>query len=105
MSYDAFEKQPSESYVIEIDFSDRLDTSETVTTATVSAYSLTWAMGRIDSLTAVTGIAPTSTASSQVINVTVSGGTDALSYKVSVTANSSGGKKLSEDVLMWVKEK
>jgi hypothetical protein len=103
--YDAFEKQPSESYVIAIDFSDRLDSEETISTCAASAYSLTWAMGRISSSTAVTGITTGAVVSGQSVNVTVSAGTDTLSYKISITANSSGGKKLEEDILMWAKTK
>lgn len=105
MSYDAFEKQPSENYAIAIDFSNRLDSDETVSTCAISAYSLTWLMGRISTETATTGIAVGATASSQLVNATVSGGTDDTSYKISITANSSGGKVLAEDILMWAKSK
>jgi len=100
--YNAFEKQPGEKYPISVDYLDRMDTGETVSSCAASAYKITWAMGRISSSTAATAILSSVTHDDGAVQTTVSAGVDGESYKVSISATTSDGKVLEEDILMWV---
>lgn len=93
-----FKKQPTERIVgVAIDFGQRLATSETLPTGTVSSA--------LVSGTEVTPVVLTDTGKSGTsVVATVAGGTDGCVYKLTYVATGSLGNILESEILMTVKE-
>lgn len=86
-----FEKQPVDVLDYDFDYSDWLaDRADTISTATI---------------TATTGVTVgSSTHTSGVVKVFISGGTDGQSYKITCTVVTTGGRTKQAEIVIKVKE-
>lgn len=94
MKLGRFTKQPAERKRYSIDYSDWLDTGETISTATF-AVAPTGAL-EVDAYTI--GSPATS------VVFFVNGGTSGVTYKVTVTITTSGGQIKEDEILFSVRE-
>ena len=93
-----FYKQPSEVFVIAVDFVQRLATGETITSKTVTAIELKHNADKTS--TVIDSFIIDGTA----IDIKVKAGTDGISYKITIKAVTSGSNTLEEEVIMYVVE-
>jgi hypothetical protein len=93
---DSFEKQASEKYTINIDFSNLLATSEVISSYTVFVY---------HSNTDVTSIiidAHTNTTTS--VSIRLKGGTENTNYKITTKIVTNSNNEFEKDIQMEVRE-
>jgi len=83
-------KQPSESRIYAVNFSANLTTGETIVASPVPVVTPT------PSGLTITSVAPDSTG--KKVQFRIAGGTDGVQYKLTVTATTSLGNALEEDV-------
>ena len=93
---ESFNKQPSEKFKIEIDFSNLITSPETISSIDVKAY--------LFSTDVTSTVIDTSSYTGTSIYVTVKSGTDGLTYKITVKATTSTGNIFEYDVNMIVKD-
>ena len=89
-----FTKQTSETYPVEVDFSDVLATGEIIYMHTVDAY-----VGDAD---ATADVIDSSTIDGSSIMVQVKDGTDRRRYKITVEITTSDANVFEEDIFMDV---
>ena len=94
-----FNKQPSETFPIAIDFSEVLGNAETISLRTVTASIHYGGSGD-----ATSTVIDSSLISLDNVDVTVKGGTSGLTYKITTKITTSLGNISEEDVLMKVME-
>jgi len=93
-----FDKQPWEAFFIAVDFSDRLETGETISSVTVTAINI--ATGADATATVITG----SSIDGEDIEIKVKAGTTGDDYKITTKIITSSANSLEEDVIMHVIE-
>jgi Flp pilus assembly protein TadG len=92
---DNFEKQSSEIYTINIDFSNLLnDNSETISTYTVKAYN--------ESIDYTSTVIDNHDNTTTDVNVRTKGGTDGKNYKITVLVTTDQSNVYEKDILMRV---
>ena len=89
-------KQPGEVESIEVVFSARMTTGETIATQTVTAIETT------HNTSATTAVIDSSAIVDTSVYIKVKDGTDGVDYKITVIVTTSGGNILEEDILMKV---
>ena len=94
----AFNKQPSEVFVITMHYASRLTVGETITSKTVTAVVLATGVD------ATSTVIKSSTIVGTDIDVGVQGGTDGVNYKITIKVGTSGANILEEDIIMLVRE-
>lgn len=92
-----FTKQPSEVFPISIDFSDVLDTSEIITSITVTAYLID-----VDVTSQVIDL---NSFSETKVTIRVKGGTTGNKYKITALITTSLGNIYERDLIMKVIER
>ena len=94
----AFTKQPSEIFTVSMDFSRRLQNSETIASKVVSAIITTTLAD------ATATVIDSSTINGTDIDVKVKAGTTGLAYKITITITTSTGNVFEDEITMTVTE-
>lgn len=95
---ETFSKQPAEQYSIAFDYTDRLPTGRTITSALVSATIIS---SGADATGTVIGT-PTATVVGNEARFTIQAGTTGVDYKITVTLTLDNGHILEDDLTMKV---
>jgi hypothetical protein len=95
---ETFTKQPSEKYAIGFDYTDRLPTGRSVSTAAVSAIIIS---SGADATSTVIDT-PTATISGSQVQFTIKAGTTAVDYKITVVPTLDNGHTFEDDLTMKV---
>lgn len=91
-----FEKQPAEEVWIKIDWSERLESGESITSHTVSAI-------RVDTNASAPEVIGGSTVSGTILRIKAIDGSDGVVYKITARVTTSNGNIYESDVFMQVK--
>lgn len=92
-----FSKQPNEIFPVSMDFSNSLDTGETISSKSVIAYNAT-------NEVVTSTIVAASSIVDNTVKVTVKDGTSGTRYKITIRITTSNSNIYEEDIFMYVKE-
>jgi len=92
-----FTKQPDETYVFAVDFSDILATDETISSETVTA------IDEEDNSDATTIVIDSSVVSGNNVNIKIKNGIDLHDYKITCIIITSNTNTYEEDIRMKVR--
>ena len=98
MSANFFDKQPSEIFTIAVDYTDRLDTGETIVSKTIVIVEVLTGTDRTSTMLRTSSILGAK------VLVGVQAGTTGIDYKITVKATTNGSNVLEEEVIMHVIE-
>ena len=98
MSANFFDKQPSEIFTVAVDYTDRLDTGETITSKSVVIAEVLTGTDRTSTMLRTSSILGAK------VLVGVQAGTTGIDYKITVKATTNGSNVLEEEVIMHVIE-
>lgn len=99
MSKNITEKQVREKFAISVDFSNVLDTGESLTSGSLVLGYLTSTGAEVS-----TSIVQSSSYSSDNVVATIHSGSDNVGYKLSFIATTNSGSVYEEDVFIQVKD-
>jgi len=96
---DSFSKQPAETFLIAVEFSGSLDSSETIVEESCSASAVNLLTGEAD-----TDVVEDPVKDGTILNVRVKAGVSGTNYKITVTAVTDGSSTYEKDITMIVED-